>query len=56
MICMPEDIDGKRKKPSRFAFVNEYRERQEEKEREMAEYRLEQMKKRAKKKGSKKKK
>lgn len=56
MICMPEDIDGKRKKPSRFAFVNEYRERQKEKEREMAEYRLEQMKKHAKKKGSKKKK
>lgn len=56
MICMPEDISGKRQKPSRFAFVNAYRARQEEKEREMQEYRLEQMKKKSQKKGKKKKK
>ena len=56
MICMPEDIDGKKQKPSRFAFVNAYRARQEEKEKEMQEYRLEQMKKRTQKKGKKKKK
>ena len=54
MICMPEDINGKKQKPSRFAFVNEYRRRQEEKEREMQEYRLEQMRKKSQKKGKKK--
>ena len=31
-ICMPEDEDNSRPKPSRFAFVNEYRRRKEEKE------------------------
>ncbi len=56
MICMPGEENGKKKKPSRFAFVNAYREREEKKEREMAEYRLEQMKRRAQKKGKKKKK
>ena len=56
MICMPEDINGRKQKPSRFAFVNEYRARQEEKEREMQEYRLEQMRKKTQKKGKKKKK
>ena len=56
MICMPEDINGRKQKPSRFAFVNEYRRRQEEKEREMQEYRLEQMRKKSQKKGKKKKK
>jgi hypothetical protein len=55
MICMPEDINGKKQKHSRFAFVNEYRARQEEKEREMQEYRLEQMKKKSQKKSKKKK-
>lgn len=31
-ICMPEDIDGKVQRPSRFGFVNEYRRRRAEKE------------------------
>ena len=31
-ICMPEDLEPKPQKPSRFAFVNEYRRRKEEKE------------------------
>ena len=31
-ICMPEDLNGKPEKPSRFAFVNEYRRRKAEKE------------------------
>ena len=57
MICMPEDVNGKKRKPSRFAFVNAYREREEAKEREMEEYRLSEFKrKQAKKKGKKKKK
>lgn len=46
-ICLPGEETGKRRKPSRFAFVNEYRERQQEREREEEEYRREQMKKRA---------
>ena len=57
MICMPEDVNGKKRKPSRFGFVNAYREREEAKEREMEEYRLSQFKKKqAKKKGKKKRK
>lgn len=36
-ICMPEDLEPKPQKPSRFAFVNEYRRRQEEKKLEEAE-------------------
>ena len=36
-ICMPEDLEEKPQKPSRFAFVNEYRRRQEEKRAEEAE-------------------
>ncbi|MBQ2794151.1 MAG: hypothetical protein IKL79_05685 [Clostridia bacterium] len=57
MICMPGEENGKRKKPSRFAFVNAYREREEQKEREMQEYRLAELKrKQAKRKGKKKKK
>ena len=52
MICMPGEENGKRKKPSRFAFVNAYREREEQKEREMQEYRLAELKrKQAKRKG-----
>ena len=35
-ICMPEDLVKKPEKPSRFAFVNEYRRRQDEKQREEA--------------------
>ena len=57
MICMPEDVNGKKRKPSRFGFVNAYREREEQKAREMEEYRLSEFrKKQAKKKGKKKKK
>ena len=36
-ICMPEDLEPKPDKPSRFAFVNEYRRRQEERRAEEAE-------------------
>ena len=43
-ICMPGEEDGKKKKPSRFAFVNEYRERQEQRAREEEEYRREMLK------------
>lgn len=43
-ICMPGEENGKRKKPSRFKFVNDIRARNEEKEREMEEYRREQLK------------
>ncbi len=42
-ICMPGDSFGEEKK-SRFAFVNEMRAHQEEKEREYREYRLEKLK------------
>ena len=35
-ICLPEDLEGKPQKPSRFAFVNEYRRRQDEKRAEEA--------------------
>jgi len=45
-ICMPEDRDNDvQDKPSRFGFVNRFRERQEEKRREYAEYKLESFKK-----------
>ncbi len=56
MICMPEDVNGKKRKPSRFAFVNAYREREEAKAREMEEYRLSEFKRKQAKKGGKKKK
>ena len=53
-ICMPGDEQLK-DKPSKFAFVNEYRARKAERDREAAEKRLEIMKQRAeKKKGQKK--
>ncbi len=41
-ICMPEDKDNDcEDKPSRFGFVNKYREHNEEKQREYAQYRYE---------------
>ena len=45
-ICMPGDEDITRDKPSRFAFVNEYRAKKAEREEEMARERAERMKKR----------
>jgi len=49
-ICMPEDENEEEEKPSRFAFVNKYREHRMQKEREYAEYKLEKAKKKAEKK------
>jgi hypothetical protein len=47
-ICMPEDIDNEdAESPSRFGFVNKYREHTKEKQREYAEYKLEKMEKKA---------
>ena len=44
-ICMPEDQNNEHfEKMSRFEFVNRFRKRQEEKNREYAEYRLERIK------------
>ncbi len=44
-ICMPEDVDNDAvEKPSRFGIINSFRARQEEKNREYAEYKLEKMK------------
>ena len=46
-ICMPgEENKEYVEKPSKFEFINRFRKRQEEKNREYAEYRLGQMKKR----------
>ncbi len=45
-ICMPGDEDITRDKPSRFAFVNEYRAKKAEREEELARERAERMKKR----------
>ena len=46
-ICMPEDKDNDLvDKPSRFGFVNKYREHNAQKQREYAEYKLEKLKKR----------
>ena len=54
-ICMPEDTaNNSPDKPSRFGFVNKFREYEEGKSREYAEYRLEKMKKKAEKKKRKK--
>ena len=36
-ICMPEDLEPKPEKPSRFKFINEYRERRDERRREEME-------------------
>lgn len=44
-ICMPGDEDITREKPSRFAFVNEYRARKAEREAELAKDRAERAKK-----------
>lgn len=44
-ICMPEDNIDKGEKPSRFGFVNRYREHKAEKEAEYAKYKLEKLKK-----------
>ena len=45
-ICMPEDKDNDLvDKPSRFGFVNKYREHNAQKQREYAEYKLEKLKK-----------
>lgn len=52
-ICMPEDRELK-DKPSKFAFVNEYRARKAERDKEAAEKRMQLMKERAQKKGKKK--
>ena len=56
-ICMPEDVDNEvEDKPSRFGFVNSFREHQEKRNREYAEYKLNKMTEKAtkKKKGGKK--
>ena len=39
-ICMPEDKNGGEVKKSKFGFINKFREHEEEKQREYAEYRL----------------
>lgn len=45
-ICMPEDRNNDvSDKPSKFGFVNKYREHTEQKQREYAEYKLEKLKK-----------
>jgi hypothetical protein len=44
-ICMPGDEGVKEDKPSRFAFVNEYRARKAERDEELARERTERMKK-----------
>lgn len=45
-ICMPEDKDNDvPDKPSKFGFVNKYREHSEQKQKEYAEYKLEKLKK-----------
>ena len=38
-ICMPSDLAPSKQKPSRFGFVNEYRARKEEREKEAAKQR-----------------
>ena len=53
-ICMPGEENGREWKPSKFGFVNEYRERQAEKEREMQEYRIQRLKDKKRKKGGRK--
>ena len=55
-ICMPGDEDMEsEEKPSRFEFVNKYRERKAEKEREYTEYQKQRLMKKAEKKAKKKK-
>ena len=51
-ICMPEELEEKDEpKKSRFGFVNKFREHEERKSREYAEYKLDKKKKRREKKG-----
>lgn len=53
-ICMPDDVDNAvPEKPSRFGFVNKYREREREKAREYTEYKIDKLKKKAAKRGKK---
>ena len=51
-ICMPEDLEME-EKPSKFGFVNDFKQREEEKSREFAEYKLKKMQAKSKKKGEK---
>ncbi len=44
-ICMPEDLSYTEAKPSRFGFVNKFREHEQEKQKEYAEYKISKMKK-----------
>ena len=53
-ICMPGDENIGENKPSRFAFVNEYRARKAERDKELEEKRAKLLSERAKKKGAKK--
>ena len=53
-ICMPGDEDVMRDKPSRFAFVNRYRERKAERDEEERARRIEELKKKNQQKGKKK--
>ena len=53
-ICMPGDEDIMKDKPSRFAFVNEYRERRAERAAKEAEERLRRLEEKRKKRGDKK--
>ena len=47
-ICMPEDVDNDvKEKPSRFGIIESFRARQEQKNREYAEYKLNKMKEKA---------
>lgn len=39
-ICMPEDINSKEPQRSRFEFINKFREHEEQKSREYAEYKM----------------
>lgn len=55
-ICMPGDVNNDvSDKPSRFEFVNKFREHSAEKQKEYAEYKLEKLKKKNQKKNEKKK-
>ncbi len=53
-ICMPGDENPLKEKPSKFAFVNNYRARRAERDAELARERLELMRKRQERKGKKK--
>ena len=56
-ICMPEDVNNESPDtPSRFGFVNQFREHEEKKRQEYAEYQVEKMKKKASKRAAKKRK